>query len=60
MENQGSVLQKIEEKVGMTTESGLERELKETGQALSRIKEERQSVMYRIRKRLLSDEDEDR
>ena len=59
VQDPGPVLAELEKQAGMMMDTGLEEEMRQVKKALARIREERQAILYRIRKRLVSDEEGD-
>ena len=55
----GPVLAQLEEQAGVLVGIGLKDEIRQAEKALTRILDERQTILYRLRKRLVSDEEGD-
>ena len=58
-ENPGKVLDEVTAKVGNLSDDGLDAELQEVEKSLARLYEERQTILYRLRKQLVTDEEGD-
>ena len=57
--NPGPILAELEEQAGLLVGTGLKDEIQQAEKALARILDERQTILFRLRKRLVSDDEGD-